>query len=173
MTDDRDLRLLRVYCADFFGPQALQSDFKFSASGTYYIPEDTSLVSRDRHRSSVRLLPQCMRAQVFWEPGVLLVDLQNGFRNYVRDLSVIDPPEAFSQHVNAEISSQIADTDSLVSTLLLLQPPGTNTQSAGGTGSPEEQVKGILVLGNRHRKDCALSLRSAMPSCADHADKPP
>ncbi|CBZ54592.1 GF18580, related [Neospora caninum Liverpool] len=107
VTDDKDLRLLRVYCADFFCPQALQPDFSFSSSGTYYIPEDTSL---------------------------------SGLKNYVRDLAVIDPPEAFSQHVNAEISSQIADAESLLSTLLLLQPSGAVVPSAGGTGKPEDQV---------------------------------
>ncbi|PFH37249.1 dynein, axonemal, heavy chain 2 family protein [Besnoitia besnoiti] len=107
VTDDKDMRLLHVYCVDFFGPHVLQSDFKFTPSGAYYIPEDSTITS---------------------------------LKTYVRDLPVIDPPEIFSQHVNAEISSQIADAESLLATLLLLQPPGSTAQSTGGPGKPEEHV---------------------------------
>ncbi|XXQ31513.1 AAA+ ATPase domain-containing protein [Plasmodiophora brassicae] len=49
---------------------------------------------------------------------------------YIKSLpSTADPPEAFGQHANADISSQMAETTTLLSTLLSLQP---RTADAGG-----------------------------------------
>ncbi|OXB70415.1 UNVERIFIED_CONTAM: hypothetical protein H355_012306, partial [Colinus virginianus] len=107
VTDDRDLRLLRVYCADFVGPPALQPNYKFSKSGLYYIPEEASLAT---------------------------------YRSYVKDIPTTDPPEAFGQHVNAEISSKIADAQRLISTLLLLQPPARAGDGSDASEPPEERV---------------------------------
>jgi len=46
------------------------------------------------------------------------------YRKYIASLpkSDADPPEAFGQHPNADIASQMADTKSLLSTILSLQP---------------------------------------------------
>ena len=44
LTDERDMRLLRVYCNDCFNQQVLSNDFKFQGLQQYPMPEDTSLV---------------------------------------------------------------------------------------------------------------------------------
>ena len=49
----------------------------------------------------------------------------------------IDHPEAFGQHPNADIASQIQETRMLFETLLSLQPQ----VAAGGGESTEEKVK--------------------------------
>jgi len=55
--------------------------------------------------------------------------LQN-YRNYVKDLPLSEPPEAFGQHMNAEISSSMADTDILLQTMIEVGGGG-----GGGAGS--------------------------------------
>ena len=48
-----------------------------------------------------------------------------------------EKPEVFGQHINAEISSQIADTNLLVESLEALEA----TQALGGDDSAEAKVK--------------------------------
>jgi dynein heavy chain len=62
----------------------------------------------------------------------------NMYRNYVRDLPLIEPPEAFGQHVNAEIASSVADARSLMATLLSIQgsSAGGNVALPGEAGTP-------------------------------------
>lgn len=44
LTDERDMRLLRLYCNDCFNQQVLSSDFRFQGLPQYPMPENTSLV---------------------------------------------------------------------------------------------------------------------------------
>ena len=53
----------------------------------------------------------------------------------------VDPPEAFGQHPNADIQSQIQETRMLFNTLLSLQPQ----ISTGGGESREDKVGGGQV----------------------------
>jgi len=50
------------------------------------------------------------------------------YRNYSRELPLSEPPEAFGQHGNAEISSSMQDTDAMLTTIL-------GMQGGGGAGS--------------------------------------
>lgn len=52
----------------------------------------------------------------------------------------VERPEAFGQHINAEISSQIADTNSLLESILTLE----SKQLKGGEDSMENKVKEII-----------------------------
>lgn len=60
----------------------------------------------------------------------------NSFKEFVENFPTIDHPEAFGQHPNADIASQISDTRVLFDTLLSLQP---KTASNAGA-SREDQV---------------------------------
>uniref|UniRef100_H0V315 Dynein axonemal heavy chain 2 n=1 Tax=Cavia porcellus TaxID=10141 RepID=H0V315_CAVPO len=61
------------------------------------------------------------------------------YKEYISLLPSMDPPEAFGQHPNADVASQITEARTLFETLLSLQPQITPT-SAGGQ-SREEKVK--------------------------------
>eukprot|EP00438_Fugacium_kawagutii_P007471 Skav230096 [mRNA] locus=scaffold283:2039:36053:- [translate_table: standard] len=58
-------------------------------------------------------------------------DLQS-YRQYVQGLPLSEPPEAFGQHTNAEISSSLADTDVLMQTMIEVRGGGGCGAAAGG-----------------------------------------
>ena len=57
------------------------------------------------------------------------------YREYVSMLPSVDHPEAFGQHTNADIQSQIQETKMMFDTLLSLQP----SISRGGRGESREE----------------------------------
>eukprot|EP00928_Gymnodinium_smaydae_P048232 TRINITY_DN3222_c2_g2_i2.p1 TRINITY_DN3222_c2_g2~~TRINITY_DN3222_c2_g2_i2.p1 ORF type:complete len:3935 (+),score=1014.18 TRINITY_DN3222_c2_g2_i2:1731-11807(+) len=61
------------------------------------------------------------------------------YRAYVKDLPFNEPPEAFGQHVNAEISSSIQDTENMLSTIILMGGGG----GGGGGGNKGDFVMGV------------------------------
>eukprot|EP00741_Cyanophora_paradoxa_P024938 tig00000056_g24072.t1 len=63
------------------------------------------------------------------------------YRDYIASLPTVDRPEAFGQHVNAEISSQIEESGVLLDTMLSLQPQTV----VAGAASREELVGGIVA----------------------------
>lgn len=63
-----------------------------------------------------------------------------GLRQYVRELPLVDPPEVFGQHVNAEIQLQITEAEELFSNLLSIQLPGADSNDGGNTESREAKV---------------------------------
>lgn len=60
------------------------------------------------------------------------------YKEYVSMLPTMDPPEAFGQHPNADVASQITEARTLFETLLSLQPQITPTRAGGQ--SREEKV---------------------------------
>ncbi|VDN98570.1 unnamed protein product [Rodentolepis nana] len=64
----------------------------------------------------------------------------SSYRDFVSTLPIIDHPEAFGQHLNADISSQIQETKVLFDGLLSLQPK----ISSAGEESKESKVLGLL-----------------------------
>ncbi len=58
------------------------------------------------------------------EPGNL-----KAYKEYITTLPTVDHPEAFGQHPNADIASQIEETNTLLSTIISLQP---RTAAKGG-----------------------------------------
>ena len=61
----------------------------------------------------------------------------SSYREYISMLPNMDHPEAFGQHPNADITSQIQETRMMFETLLSMQP---QTASSAGE-SREEKVK--------------------------------
>ena len=77
------------------------------------------------------------------------------FKDYIAQLPLIDPPQAFGQHPNADIASAIQDAEELLGTILSLQPRDTG-DGGGGAGdgaaapssagaSPEDKVMAVAV----------------------------
>ncbi|XP_058531818.1 dynein axonemal heavy chain 2 isoform X3 [Ochotona princeps] len=60
------------------------------------------------------------------------------YKEYISLLPGMDPPEAFGQHPNADVASQITEARTLFETLLSLQPQITPTRAGGQ--SREEKV---------------------------------
>lgn len=56
-------------------------------------------------------------------------------------MTPIDPPCAFGQHTNAEITSQIMDSNELLSAIVSLQP----AKSSGGTGGGDNALLDLIV----------------------------
>jgi len=107
VTDAQDVKVLIVYSNQFFCDAALNNPkYHLSSSPHYYIPEDGA--NRQHYMKYISTLPN----------------------------SDADPPEAFGQHPNADIASQMEDTKTLLSTVLSLQPRA----SGGGGGKSTEEV---------------------------------
>lgn len=66
------------------------------------------------------------------------------YKEYISLLPSMDPPEAFGQHPNADVASQITEARTLFETLLSLQPQITPTRVGGQ--SREEKVGPEAVL---------------------------
>ena len=66
--------------------------------------------------------------------------MHDKYVEYVRQLPMTDAPEVFGLHPNADITTAIAETNSLLSTTLALQP-----RTGGGEGSSWESVLGTLA----------------------------
>jgi dynein heavy chain len=61
------------------------------------------------------------------------------YKDYIAQLPNFDAPEAFGQHGNADIASQIEDTVELLEAILMMQP----RVSGGGEVTREDIVDGI------------------------------
>eukprot|EP00929_Paragymnodinium_shiwhaense_P077086 TRINITY_DN3967_c0_g4_i1.p1 TRINITY_DN3967_c0_g4~~TRINITY_DN3967_c0_g4_i1.p1 ORF type:complete len:2593 (+),score=910.05 TRINITY_DN3967_c0_g4_i1:931-7779(+) len=76
----------------------------------------------------------------------------NNYRAYAKDLPFSEPPEAFGQHVNADISSAIQDTEAMLQLIIAMQLGG-----GGGGGSN----KGSQVM------NTCVSLLEKLPEVVD------
>ncbi|KAK6493365.1 dynein heavy chain 6 [Huso huso] len=103
VTDAWDQRCLRTILKGFFSPPILNKNYKYSASGMYYAPEEDSL--------------------------------QN-YREYIEKLPLIDDPEIFGMHENANLAFQRQETSTLINTILEVQP----RSSARGTGKSNDEI---------------------------------
>lgn len=75
------------------------------------------------------------------------------YKEYISMLPSMDPPEAFGQHPNADVASQITEARTLFETLLSLQPQITPTRIGGQSreekvGREDARVEGVLRKGS-------------------------
>lgn len=74
------------------------------------------------------------------------------YKEYISMLPGMDPPEAFGQHPNADVASQITEARTLFETLFSLQPQITPSRVGGQ--SREEKVRTDTHLGKEsHQKE--------------------
>lgn len=118
---------------------------------------------------SLALKPQSshnMVISILWLPRLSILETyyipKDGslasYKEYISMLPSMDPPEAFGQHPNADVASQITEARTLFETLLSLQPQITPTRAGGQ--SREEKVRTDRHPGEgkpRGRKGCTQS----------------
>jgi dynein heavy chain, axonemal len=115
VTDDWDRRLTNTYVAQYFCPEAVRDSAETGGVG---------------YRLSS--LPD------YYIPD----DGEVGdYKAYIATLPLVDAPQAFGQHPNADIQSAIQDTADMLSTILSLQP---RSVSEGGA-RPEDKVMAIAM----------------------------
>lgn len=126
VTDDYDRRLIKVYAKEIFNQNVIQPE-KWRPYGTeelnYAYPADEMAI---KHPTP---------SEIF-TPAFFYEQVAN-------QLEDNDPPLAFGQHINAEISSQIMDSNDLLSSILALTPQKSG--DGGGTDN-SGQVKLIQDL---------------------------
>lgn len=114
ITDERDRRLIKVYAREIFDDLLTAID-KWRPIGTeeynYVYPFDEA---GTKHPNV---------AEIFTPAEFIL--------NMDKQMTGLDPPVAFGQHNNAEITSQIMDSNDLLKSILSLQP----AIASGGAGN--------------------------------------
>jgi dynein heavy chain len=111
VTDNLDRRLLQVYINQYFTEQALTVPKFALSSSEIYFIPDDG--NLESYRRHIATLPKADQ----------------------------DPPEAFGQHANADIASQMDETKTLLGTILSLQPRIVVT----GGKSREKQVLELII----------------------------
>ena len=109
ITDDRDRRLIKVYAKEIFHDGLIVLD-KWKPPCTdelnYAYPAD---------EANIKQLPEDVFTPSFF------------FEEILTKMESIDSPIAFGQHINAEITSQILDSNELLESILSLQPQKVNS----------------------------------------------
>jgi len=130
VTDDRDRRLIQVYAKEIFN-DALIAPERWRPYGTddltYVYPADEQNV---KHPDPSQLFTP----EFFYD-------------EISQKMDDTDPPAAYGQHINAEITSQILDSTELLESVLSLTPQKGGAGAAGGEQSGE--LKLIAELGER------------------------
>jgi len=125
ITDDRDRRLIRVYAKEIFDDNLVALE-RWRPEATeeynYIYPADEA---NTKHPDI---------ASIF-TPDFFLQEIQKHFENR-------DQPIAFGQHTNAEITSQILDSNELLMSILEMMPQ----QVSGGDGESGGQNRTLSII---------------------------
>eukprot|EP00762_Andalucia_godoyi_P004499 ANDGO_05184.mRNA.1 Dynein-1-beta heavy chain len=93
------------------------------------------------------------------------------FRDSVQQLPVVDKPEAFGQHPNADIASQIQEATNVLTTLLSLQPPTSGSKDVGEKDKKDEKDPAPVAKAASREDvvyDLASDLESRIPENLDY-----
>ncbi|XP_004437259.1 PREDICTED: dynein heavy chain 6, axonemal [Ceratotherium simum simum] len=89
-----------------------------------------------------------------------LADSLQEFKNYIENLPLIDDPEIFGMHENANLVFQYKETNTLINTILEIQP----RSSPGGEGQSNDEIVQELVASVRTRVPEKLEMEAASES---------
>ncbi|XP_052028538.1 LOW QUALITY PROTEIN: dynein axonemal heavy chain 6 [Apodemus sylvaticus] len=89
-----------------------------------------------------------------------LADSLQEFKDYIEDLPLIDDPEIFGMHENANLVFQYKETNTLITTILEVQP----RSSSGGEGKSNDEIVQELVASIRTRVPESLQMEGASES---------
>ncbi|XP_021113900.1 dynein heavy chain 6, axonemal [Heterocephalus glaber] len=89
-----------------------------------------------------------------------LADSLQAFKEYIENLPLIDDPEIFGMHENANLVFQYKETSTLINTILEVQP----RSSAGGEGKSNDEIVQELVASIQTRVPEKLMLEGASES---------
>jgi dynein heavy chain len=117
ITDDQDRRCLMTILANYYSPSIIEDDYKFSESGTYYVPEEGSLQS---YVDYTRALPMEEAPEVFGMHNNALIAFDLAESNKIVDtvLSIQprvrtaggDSDEAGPEQIVAELAAEMERT---------------------------------------------------------------
>ena len=116
VTDEFDFRLVRCYVRNLFQEDAITAE-------------------------QFLLAPPLEYLRVPDDGGALM----KPYTDFIKGLPVLDNPQAFGQHPNADISAQINDTDILLDTLSSLQP-ATGGGGGAGEGADDRLLKMVTDM---------------------------
>lgn len=129
MTDDRDRRLITTYAKEIFNDELVGIE-RWRPKGTetlnYMYPFDEANIKGSSDASLFR-------------PDDFLVQIKE-------HMDSIDSPQAYGQHTNAEINSQITDSLTLLDSILSLQPAKA---AAGGKSTEQKTLEQLGMLGDK------------------------
>ncbi|MXQ83245.1 hypothetical protein E5288_WYG018809 [Bos mutus] len=89
-----------------------------------------------------------------------LADSLQEFKDYIENLPLIDDPEIFGMHENANLVYQYKETNTLINTILEVQP----RSSSGGEGKSNDEIVQELVASVRTRVPEILETENASES---------
>ncbi|KAG8512932.1 Dynein heavy chain 6, axonemal [Galemys pyrenaicus] len=89
-----------------------------------------------------------------------LADSLQEFKDYIENLPLIDDPEIFGMHENANLVFQYKETNTLINVILDVQP----RSSAGGEGKSNDEIVQELVASVRSRVPEKLEMETASES---------
>ncbi|KAM7079135.1 dynein axonemal heavy chain 6 [Molossus nigricans] len=89
-----------------------------------------------------------------------LADSLQEFKDYIEKLPLIDDPEIFGMHENANLVFQYKETNSLINTILEVQP----RSSSGGEGKSNDEIVQDLVTSIQTRVPETLEMETASES---------
>uniref|UniRef100_A0A8C4KUF5 Dynein axonemal heavy chain 6 n=1 Tax=Equus asinus asinus TaxID=83772 RepID=A0A8C4KUF5_EQUAS len=89
-----------------------------------------------------------------------LADSLQEFKDYIENLPLIDDPEIFGMHENANLVFQYKETNTLINIILEVQP----RSSSGGEGKSNDEIVQELVSSVRTRVPEKLEMESASES---------
>jgi dynein heavy chain len=128
VTDDRDRRLIQVYAKEIFN-EALIAPERWRPYGTddltYVYPADEQNV---KHPDPSQL----------FTPEFFYDEILN-------KMDEADPPAAYGQHINAEITSQILDSTELLDSVLSLTPQKSGGGDAAAGGGELRLIADLLA----------------------------
>ncbi|XP_032736568.1 dynein heavy chain 6, axonemal isoform X2 [Lontra canadensis] len=89
-----------------------------------------------------------------------LADSLQEFKDYIENLPLMDDPEIFGMHENANLVFQYKETNTLINTILEVQP----RSSSGGEGKSNDEIVQELVASIQTRVPETLEMESALES---------
>ena len=121
VTDDYDRRLIKVYSMEIFNEDLVMAEDRWRPPNTGelgYIYPDESVIK----------VPQDVTQSPF-DPLFFIEDIN-------KSMPLLDRPEAFGQHENAQITSQKIDANAILDDLLILTPQ----KQSGEGGSSDNKI---------------------------------
>ncbi|KAI4587317.1 hypothetical protein MJG53_005104 [Ovis ammon polii x Ovis aries] len=120
----------------------------------------------DRECALLNLSLYCQEGKIPWDALIYitgiyfapLADSLQEFKDYIENLPLIDDPEIFGMHENANLVYQYKETNTLINTILEVQP----RSSSGGEGKSNDEIVQELVASVRTRVPDELSFKYNM-----------
>jgi len=126
ITDERDRRLIDVYAKEIFNENLIAPE-RWRPYGT----EELNYVYPANEQDAKHADPSALFTPDFFYDEIL------------QKMDDIDPPMAYGQHINAEITSQMLDSQELLDAILGLTPQKVDTASGDESAGPGKLISDL------------------------------